>query len=230
MCHHYLGQKVGTIQMGFSQLKVNWWSTLKMVPIQAYPLSTVAVLRLSLDDEWIAENRVWGLLPKSWKPGGKIKTATAFQRGKINARSESINTTWPWKLAWRQRCVLIANGFCEPHIDGGEGLYTLPGHETFAIPGLWDTFQGEDGSGNKIAVDSCVMLTTDANELVAAHRTGRMRQPALLTDVEQIAQYCSHENTEYEQISDLFRPFPADAMQMEHVPKKPKNDSQKSLF
>jgi len=222
MCHHYPGQRAGTVSEGFSELKVNWWTQLTLAPIEAYPIREVAILRMNQEDEWILENRSWGFLHKSWKPTEKVNTANKFMRGKINARSETIHTTWPWKLAWRQRCVMLARGFCEPHKDGGEGLYTLPDHPDFFIPGLWDSYEGDDGKGNSLAVDSVVMLTTDANALVAENRTGRMRQPAVMTDLDAVKRYCSPEVTEHEQIAELFRPWPDDQMQVDHVPKQSK--------
>jgi len=186
MCHHYPGQRAGTVQLGFSELKVNWWRQLTLTPIEAYPIREVAILRVDQDDKWILENRTWGFLHTSWKPTEKVNTANKFMRGKINACSETIHTTWPWKLAWWQRCVLLAQGFYEPHKDGGEGLYTLPDYRNFLIPGLCDRYEGDDRKGNSIAVDSVVMLTTDANPLVASNRTGRMRQSVVMTDVDAV--------------------------------------------
>ena len=174
-----------------------------------YPLYNLLTLRLTDDNKWITEPRSWGFLPKAWKPTDKIRTRKSFQRGKINARSETANTTWPWKFAFpNQRCVLVASSFSEPFRDGGDGNYTIPGHDVFAIAGLWDNFEGDDGKGNIESIDSCVMLTTDANSLVSSTRSGRMRQPALLTDVEDIHRYCSLEITEHSQLKDLLAPWP----------------------
>jgi len=185
-----------------------------------YPLYDVLALRLDNDDNWIVEPRSWGFLHKSWKPTAKVRTRKAFQRGKINARSETIHTTWPWKLAWRQRCLLVATSFYEPSVDGGDANYNLPDHRLFALAGLWDHFEGDDGKGNQETVDSCVMLTTDANELVASTRTGRMRQPAIIADVEAATKYCSHEVTEYEQLAEILKPWPAHLMSCDKTPPK----------
>ena len=217
MCHHYPGQKKskesGEGLFEFSELRLPWWKQLPLEFADCYPTRYVATLRLSFDDTWLLENRSWGLLPKTWKPTAKFTTAKSFQRSKINARSETITTTWPWKLAWRQRCVMIATGFCEPHVEGGEGLYTLPEHEVFAIPAIWDTYNGDDGNGNPLTCDSVVMLTTQANALVASTRKGpRMRQPCILTSPDDIQRYCSHEVTEHHQIADLLTPWPDDQM------------------
>lgn len=181
-----------------------------------YPLYDILVLRMVDDDEWIVEPRSWGFLPRSWKPTDRCKTAKAFQRGKINARSETVDTTWPWKFSFpTQRCMMLATSFYEPYREGGDGNYSLPGNVIFGIPGLWDNFEGDDGKGNLISVESCVMLTTDANPLVESTRKGRMRQPAIMTDPEDIQRYCSLEITEHEQLANLFSPWPDTSMDFE---------------
>ena len=178
-----------------------------------YPLYDVLILRMTDDSSWTLEPRSWGFLPRTWKPTKSVKTRKAFQRGKINARSETVDTTWPWKFAFpHQRCVLLASSFFEPFVEGGDANYSLPDHEVFAIAGLWDHFEGDDGKGNHETVDSCVMLTTDANALVASTRKGRMRQPLLFTDPSDIEQFCSLENTEHGQLKELWQPFPDDRM------------------
>lgn len=222
MCHHYPGKKAVTrdqkdaLPFEFHDVRIDHGWKKFLEPVDAYPLTAVATLRLSDDDTWLLENRSWGFLHRSWKPG-KVKTTKAFQRGKFNARSETIHTTWPWKLAWRQRCVMLASGFCEPYAHGpGEALYTLPGHDLFAIPAIWDRYEGDDGKGETVCVESCVMLTTEANTLVASTRkqTGRgeYRQPVILTEPEDIHRYCSAETSEYSQLADLLRPLPDDQM------------------
>ena len=173
-----------------------------------FPRYNVLTLRMVDDNQWKLEPRSWGFLPKTWRPTDKIRTRKSFQRGKINARSETVDTTWPWKFAFpNQRCVLLASSFFEPCKDGGDGNYSIPGQSVFAIAGIWDHFDGDDGKGNHETIDSCVMLTTDANALVASTRNGRMRQPVLLTDPEAIHRYCSLEITEHSEIKDLFTPW-----------------------
>ncbi len=213
MCVHYPGATKMAAQ-GMIE-----WSELKIQPdldrlfelAEYYPLREVPAMRIGDQGEWILEERRWGLLPKSWKPSGKSTTAKAFQRGKINARSETIHTTWPWKHAFRQRCVLLAGGFCEPHPDGGESLYTLPNDEPFFIAGLWDRYEGDDGQGKNIVVDTCVMLTCDANALVASTRKGRLRQPVMIKEPDAVERYCKPE-MEHEELRALFEPWPADRM------------------
>jgi len=190
-----------------------------------YPLYDVLVLRMTDDEQWTVEPRSWGFLPKAWKPSDRTRTSKAFQRGKINARSETVHSTWPWRFAFpSQRCVMLASSFYEPSIHGGDTRYEVPGHSVFAIAGLWDEYEGDDGKGNEQSVSSCVMLTTDANPLVASTRKGRMRQPVLLTDPEAIQRYCSLEVREHDHVSDLFTPWPDAQMTCEEPA------AQKGLF
>ena len=103
---------------------------------------------------------------------------------------------------------MLATSFYEPFREGGDGNYSLAGQTIFGIPGLWASFTGDDGKGNHESIESCVMLTTDANSLVESTRKGRMRQPVILTDPEDIQRYCSLEITEHQQLANLFSPWP----------------------
>lgn len=216
MCHHYPAAQKLAAQglLDWSEIRITPDFDDLFAPAEYYPCYSVPVVRQDENDEWLLERRSWGLLHRMWKPTEKVKTAKAFQRGKINARSETIDTTWPWKFAFRQRCVLPAGGFFEPQQAGGEGLYTLPDHPAFFIAGIWDRYEGDDGKGNTIAVDSCVMLTTDANALVESTRKGRPRQPVIFTTQEQVEAYCSLEVTEHNQIAHLLTPLSDNEMQL----------------
>ncbi len=217
MCHHYPGLKKQANDdpqvVEFSQRLITPDFRGLLIPADCYPMYTVATLRINDVDDWLLENRAWGFLPRGWKPTAKVRTRKSFQRGKINARAETVHTTWPWKFAFsRQRCVMLAEGFYEPFKDGGEARYTLPDHPAFAFAALWDRFEGTDKDGNSEVVESCVLLTTEANALVAVTRSGRPRQPVILADEEAIRRYCSPEVTEHSQLQDLFEPWPDDRM------------------
>lgn len=219
MCHRF---NITASPKDIADFLQNFSVTLppQLIPTKDYyPIYDVLCLRMLNDDRWTVEPRSWGFLPSSWKPTDKVRTRKSFQRNKINARSETVHTTWPWKFAFpHQRCVMLASSFYEPHKDGGDGNYTVPGQAVFGLAALWDDFSGDDGKGNHESVNSCVMLTTDANALVASTRKGRMRQPVILTDTESIMQYCSLELVEHSQLADLFTPFPDQQLQF-HTPK-----------
>jgi putative SOS response-associated peptidase YedK len=168
-----------------------------------YPMSDVLIIRLnSQTDAWVLESRQWGWLPAHWKPSENYATRKKYQRERFNARSESVHATWGFRQAFAsQRCVIVGSGFYEPYRGGGEAYYTVDSG-LFYFAGLWDHW-----SNGEESVDSCTMLTTEANTLVAANRTGRMRQPVILADIDQVTRYCDSEITERERLEDLFAPL-----------------------
>jgi putative SOS response-associated peptidase YedK len=177
-----------------------------------YPMSDVPVIRRDPEsEEWIIELRQWGWLPSHWKPSSNYSTRKKYQRERFNARSETVHSTWGFRRAFTsQRCVLVANCFYEPFRGGGEARYTV-GSDVFFFAGLWDHW-----SDGEEAVESCTMLTTEANPLVAANRTGRMRQPVILTNFDQVRRYCDPEITERTLLEDLMSPLSEDVMTIHH--------------
>ena len=191
-----------------------------------YPTYNVITLRLDASEQWTLQPSTWGLVPSSWRPSKDvtssvdiIKERKRFQREKINARSETAHTTWPWKFLFKtQRCLMLATSFFEPHIDGGQAHYRLSDHRAFFIPALWASWESKVEGVDPL--DSCVMLTTEANDLVRTTRSGRLRQPVVLTDPDDCRSYCSTDSTEHSQLAQLFAPCDADCMTVEHVAKK----------
>ncbi|HUG69692.1 MAG TPA: SOS response-associated peptidase family protein, partial [Pirellulaceae bacterium] len=87
----------------------------------------------------------------------------------------------------------------------------------FFIPALWARW--EPRAEGLESLDSCVMLTTEANDLVRTTRSGRLRQPVVLTDPEDCRRYCSTDITEHSQLEPLFAPYDSNRMCVEHLPK-----------
>ncbi|MCH2201618.1 MAG: SOS response-associated peptidase [Fuerstiella sp.] len=173
-----------------------------------YPMSNVLILRRDPDlNEWIIEFRQWGWLPSHWRPSEKYSTRKNYQRQRFNARSETAHSTWGFRRAFAsQRCVVVGSCFYEPYRDGGEARYTTDSGLMY-FAGLWD-----DWSNAEELVRSCTMLTTNANPLVAANRTGRLRQPVILTELDQVTRYCNPEISERAQFEDLLKPLSWDVM------------------
>ncbi len=194
-----------------------------------YPTYKVLTLRLDASERWTLAPSSWGLVPASWKPS-KAATSSAdilkerkrFQREKINARSETVHNTWPWKFSFKtQRCLMLATSFFEPHVQGGQAHYRMTDHPAFFIPALWASWELKTDGVDSL--DSCVMLTTEANDLVRTTRSGRLRQPVVLTDLDACRRYCSTDVTEHAQLEPLFAPCDASEMSVEHVPKRAKS-------
>jgi putative SOS response-associated peptidase YedK len=101
----------------------------------------------------------WGLVP-FW-----AKDLTIGAR-MINARSETVAEKPAFRAALRyRRCLILADGFYEwqKQDKHKQPFYIhLADHPLFAFAGLWESWQGSDGS----KLETCTILTTSANTLM----------------------------------------------------------------
>lgn len=125
------------------------------------PTQPVGLVRLNThtnEREWALTH--WGLIP-SW-----AKDPTIGAR-MINARSETVADKPSFRAAFkRRRCLVPASGFYEWQKQGKtkQPYYiTAEDGALLAIAGLWEYWEGTDGS----ALESCTLLTTEANEVMA---------------------------------------------------------------
>ena len=125
------------------------------------PTQPVLLLRMNADTrhrEWAFA--IWGLIP-SWSKDPSIGARM------INARAETVAEKPSFRAAFRRRrCLIPADGFYEWQKQGSRKqpyLIGLTDDQPFALAGLWETWQGPDGS----LLESCTILTTDPNELMA---------------------------------------------------------------
>jgi putative SOS response-associated peptidase YedK len=102
----------------------------------------------------------WGLIP-AWAADLIIGNRM------INARAETAATKPTFRKAFRQRrCLIVADGFYEwKKFNGRKQPYyiRLQDGQPFAFAGLWERWNRGDSP-----IDSCTILTTDANELVGS--------------------------------------------------------------
>jgi putative SOS response-associated peptidase YedK len=113
----------------------------------------------------------WGLIP-SWATDKKIGASL------INARADTVASKPAFRNAFKQRrCLILADGFYEWQ-KGAKNTPKQPFHirradgEPFAFAGLWEHWTGEEPP-----VDSCTIITTDANDAV---RPLHDRMPVIL--------------------------------------------------
>jgi putative SOS response-associated peptidase YedK len=103
----------------------------------------------------------WGLIP-SWAKDAKIAYSM------INARSDTVATKPAFRSAFKKRrCLVLADGYVEWERDGKvklPWLYEVDSGKPFAFAGLWEWWAGPDG---KEPIESCTILTADANELAS---------------------------------------------------------------
>jgi putative SOS response-associated peptidase YedK len=142
----------------------------------------------------------WGLVP-DW--ADDIKAGYRM----INARAETAADKPAFRSAFRQRrCLILADGFYEwQKVDGRKQPHyiRLSDGKPFAFAGLWEYWnKGEE------PVQSCTILTTDANELMRAVHD---RMPVIL-DPADYAYWLDPTRHESAELQRLLRPFPSDRL------------------
>lgn len=148
-----------------------------------YPLYDIAVIRLNESGQRELVAMQWGLLPSWWKPSKKTKSRKSFQRMTYNARSETIGSKPSYRHAFKHNRVLIpATQFYE------HGFYFRVRHSPlFAIAGL-----AERRTNGTETVESCTMVTTEANKMVGRVHP-RKRMPVILDSEAACAQWLNPE-------------------------------------
>jgi putative SOS response-associated peptidase YedK len=197
MCHHYKGSRNPPAHLAdeFS-IRSNHYQLL--LPDEGfYPLGTPPIVRLDEAGEREMVAAQWGLLPAWWKPSEKTPKRTTFQRKCFNARCEEIDVKPSYRDAFkRRRCLMPASEFME------HGHYFhLSEHRTFALAGIWERWRGPEGE----VVESCTMVTTEANEEVSS--VGQTRMPVMLTGEPAYAKWLNPGIPGRSALESLLRPF-----------------------
>lgn len=162
----------------------------------------------------------WGLIP-SWAKDMSIGNQT------LNARSETVTS----KPAFRdsiltKRCLIPTDGFYEwrkmgsvkqPYcFEVGEG-------QVFAFAGLWDEWRSPEGE----IIESCTILTTEPNPLVADLHN---RMPVIVAP-EKYDLWLDPDVTDFAAIREILKPFDANLMRRYPVSRQlnnSKNDDAES--
>jgi putative SOS response-associated peptidase YedK len=135
------------------------------------PTQPIRVVRLAADRQHreLVSLR-WGLVP-FWSKGPDNRYSM------INARAETVASKPAYRAAFAQRrCLIPADAFYEwqPGKEGKQPYAIRPKDQApFAMAGLWEHWQGDDGS----VIDSCTILVTEANALL---RPLHERMPVIL--------------------------------------------------
>jgi putative SOS response-associated peptidase YedK len=100
----------------------------------------------------------WGLIPP-WD--------SSITNGNFNVRSETVTHTLAFRDAIHdRRCLIPADGFYEWRTMGNVRqpyCFEVGNGKLFAFAGLWDEWKKPTGE----IIESCTILTTEANSLVA---------------------------------------------------------------
>ncbi|HPB30253.1 MAG TPA: SOS response-associated peptidase [Candidatus Sumerlaeota bacterium] len=150
---------------------------------------------------------LWGLVP-SWAKNPEIG------RGLINARAETLAEKPAFRTPFkRRRCLIPSDGFYEwkktGKSPGQPYFFSLPERQLFAFAGLWDEWNGSDGS----IVHSFAIITTEANDLV---RNVHDRMPVILAQEDEDRWLDPALQTPRD-LKPLMQSFPAGAMRMQPV-------------
>lgn len=189
-------------------LRTSWTQIARMFQLEQWeelrprfniaPESTVACVRINPQTGLRECTPLrWGLIP-SWAKDPTIA------RKLINARSETVAEKPSFRSAFRaRRCLVLADGFYEwQRVGKRKQPYYIrlePDHP-FAFAGLWERW-----SHNGAEVQSCTILTTDANErLLPVHN----RMPVILH---------AHDTADWldpasNRAAELMVPYPAEEM------------------
>jgi len=164
---------------------------------------TQPVLVIPNDDQNTADFFIWGLIPM-WAKDPSIGNRL------INARGETLEEKPAFRGSLKyKRCLILADGFYEWKGAPGRKTKTpffihMKDRKPFAFAGLWDSWNGPDGS----QVKSCAIITTVPNELMAIIHN---RMPAILHPRD-YARWLDPSPQTPDQLKPLIKPFPAEMM------------------
>ena len=166
------------------------------------PTQQVPVIRRYGDGQNHLDLLHWGLIP-SWAQEKSIGSRL------INARSESVTEKPSFRQAIRyRRCLVLGSGFYEWMQDEKEKqpwLIRLKDGSPMVFAGLWETWKSSEGE----VIESCTILTTAANRLVAPLHD---RMPVILSPHE-YRTWLERTTTDPTGLKKMFQPFPADLME-----------------
>lgn len=144
----------------------------------------------------------WGLIPP-WADNPKI----GFQM--LNARSETAASKPAFQAPLRRkRCLIPADGFYEwkTTAQGKQPMrFVLKSRALFSMAGLYETWLSPEGT----KINSCTILTTTPNELVAKVHD---RMPVILRpEDEQL--WLNRAVTDVHAITPLLRPYASNELE-----------------
>ena len=144
----------------------------------------------------------WGLIP-AWNKD------TSSGPPLINARSETIAEKPAFRQAIKyRRCLIPASGFYEWRREGDKKMpqyIRLKDGSPMIFAGVWESGKGPDGK----LVDTCAILTTAANDLVAPLHD---RMPVILHPGE-YERWLDRDQRDPEKVKRIYEPFPADLIE-----------------
>ncbi len=164
------------------------------------PTQEVPVVRVSQAGERELAQVRWGLVPR-WAKDPSIGARM------INARAETLADKPSFRTALKKHRVLLpADGFYEwkQTAAGKQPIHIgMKDSAPFAFAGLAERWLSPEGQ----VLDTCTIITTDANALLA---TMHDRMPVIVAP----EHYARWLDVAVSDVADLFAPYPADAMRL----------------
>jgi putative SOS response-associated peptidase YedK len=164
------------------------------------PTQTVAAVRIGAGHQRELCQFLWGLVPH-WADDPSIGSRM------INARGDTVATKPAFRQAFKaRRCLIVADGFYEWQKTGRQKqpyYIRLKDDRPFGFASVWERWSK---SGQNI--ESCSIITTEANELVAGIHD---RMPVIVPP-EAYDLWLSPETQEVDLLQSLLRPFAASEM------------------
>ena len=166
------------------------------------PSQTIPIIR-NEQGHRLFELAKWGFIP-SWAKDIKIGYNT------INARADTVAEKPSFRSAFKQRrCLIPADGYFEwQEITNSKTkqlwYISLKSQEPMALAGLWEHWQGSDGS----EIESCTIIVTSGNELMQSIHD---RMPVILSP-ETWATWLDTANNDKQGLQTLLTQYPADEM------------------
>ena len=180
------------------------------------PTQQIAAVRSGDHDRHELVMLRWGLVP-GWADD------LAIGNRMINARAESVAEKPAFRSAFKKRrCLVLADGFYEWQKTGKAKqpyFIHLKGSKPFCFAGLWERWS----KGEK-PVETCTILTTDANKLMAPLHD---RMPVIIAP-EDYDLWLDVAVQEPERLQPLLRPYPEAEMEaylVSTLVNSPKNNS-----
>ena len=162
------------------------------------PMQDVPVVRLNRSGERELTQVRWGLVPR-WAKDPSIGARL------INARAETVADKPAFRMALRKhRCLIPSDGFYEwKAIPGGKQPMHIgmKSGDPFALAGMTERWLSPEGE----VLDTCAIVTTEANALLMPLHD---RMPLIIAP----ADYERWLDKAEDDVTDLFRPFPSEAM------------------
>lgn len=143
----------------------------------------------------------WGLVP-SWADDPSISSRLT------HARAETVATKPAFRDAFRQRrCLVVVDSFYLAKSGRGRRrsyVIQMKDGRPFGVGGIWERSQ----QGGAEPVETCAVITTEANELVGPIND---RMPVIVAE-EDYEAWLDPEFRDAEELARMMSPFVAEAM------------------